>query len=306
VHAKGKPFDDTVDLSTLARATPGFTGADLANLLNEGALLAARRKRDTISMDELQEAIERVIAGPQRPSRLMRENERRIVAFHEAGHALVGYALPNTDPVHKVTIIPRGQALGFTMQLPTDDKVLTARSELIDRLAVMMGGRVAEEIIVGDFTTGAGDDIRRATDTAKQMVTQFGMSLKLGPMTFGQQDHQPFLGRDYGHQADYSASIAAEIDTEVRLLLDEAHDEALEILVGNRGVLEALAERLLEIETVDRDGLEELFKSVVKRPSRALHAPDVAVAPAAVVQAMRRLAPGNGIAAMRSESGDHT
>ena len=170
----------------------------------------------------------------------------------------------------------------------------------------MMGGRVAVEIIVGDFTTGAGDDIRRATDTAKQMVTQFGMSLKLGPMTFGQQDHQPFLGRDYGHQADYSASIAAEIDTEVRLLLDEAHDEALEILVGNRGVLEALAERLLEIETVDRDGLEELFKSVVKRPSRALHAPDVAVAPAAVVQAMRRLAPGNGIAAMRSESGDHT
>ena len=305
VHAKGKPFDDTVDLSTLARATPGFTGADLANLLNEGALLAARRKRDTISMDELQEAIERVIAGPQRPSRLMRENERRIVAFHEAGHALVGYALPNTDPVHKVTIIPRGQALGFTMQLPTDDKVLTARSELIDRLAVMMGGRVAEEIIVGDFTTGAGDDIRRATDTAKQMVTQFGMSLKLGPMTFGQQDHQPFLGRDYGHQADYSASIAAEIDTEVRLLLDEAHDEALEILVENRGVLEALAERLLEIETVDRDGLEELFASVVKRPSRALHAPDVAVAPAAVVQAMRRLAPGNGIAAMRSESGDH-
>jgi len=304
VHAVGKPFDDTVELSVLARATPGFTGADLANLLNEAALLATRRKLSAISMDELQESIERVIAGPQRPSRLLRENERRIVAFHEGGHALVGWALPNTDPVHKVTIIPRGQALGFTMQLPIDDKMLTARSELIDRLAVMMGGRVAEELIVGDFTTGAGDDIRRATETAKQMVTQFGMSLKLGPMTFGQQDSQPFLGRDYGHQADYSATIAADIDAEVRLLLDEAHDEALEILVANRSALEALAERLLEIETVDRDGLDELFAAVVKRPSRALSAPDMGSAPAAVVQAMRRLAPQNTPFSLRSETGD--
>ena len=303
VHAAGKPLADSVELSVLARATPGFTGADLANLLNEAALLAARRKRDIISMDELQESIERVIAGPQRPSRLLRENERRIVAFHEAGHALVGYALPNTDPVHKVTIIPRGQALGFTMQLPTDDKVLTARSELIDRLAVMMGGRVAEELIFGDFTTGAGDDIRRATETAKQMVTQLGMSLKLGPMTFGQADAQPFLGRDYGHQADYSATIASEIDAEVRLLLDEAHDEALEILVTNRPVLEALAERLLDIETVDADGLMELFTPVEKRPSRALSAPDVSYAPAAVLQTLRRVAQTNGVAPLTSESG---
>lgn len=305
VHAAGKPLEETVELSVLARATPGFTGADLANLLNEAALLAARRKQTTIGMDELQESIERVIAGPQRPSRLMRAQERRIVAYHEAGHALVGYALPNTDPVHKVTIIPRGQALGFTMQLPTDDKVLTARSELIDRLAVMMGGRVAEELIIGDFTTGAGDDIRRATDTAKQMVTQFGMSLKLGPMTFGQQDHQPFLGRDYGHQADYSATIAAEIDAEVRRLLDEAHDEALEILVEHRDVLDALANRLLEIETVDADGLEVLFAPVTKRPSRALAAPDVAVAPAHVLAALRRIEPsGNGVGVLRSEAQD--
>lgn len=304
VHAEGKPLDDTVDLGVLARATPGFTGADLANLLNEAALLAARRKKQTIAMDELQESIERVIAGPQRPSRLMRERERRIVAYHEAGHALVGYALPNTDPVHKVTIIPRGQALGFTMQLPVDDKVLTARGELVDRLAVMMGGRVAEEIVVGDFTTGAGDDIRRATETAKQMVTQLGMSLKLGPMTFGQQDSQPFLGRDYGHQADYSATIAAEIDAEVRQLLDEAHDEALEILVENRDVLDALANRLLEVETVDSDGLAEVFAPVVKRPSRALAAPDVASQASAVLAQLRRAAHQNGVAALRSETGE--
>jgi cell division protease FtsH len=288
VHCKGKPLADDVDLSVLARSTPGFTGADLANLVNEGALLAARQGKDEIGMTELQESIERVIAGPERRTRLMSANEKRTVAYHEAGHAIVGHALPNADPVHKITIIPRGQALGFTMQLPTEDKYLIARGELVDRLAVMMGGRVAEELKVGDITTGAGDDIKKATATARQMVTQYGMSSRLGPITLGQSDSQPFLGRDFGHQPDYSGQVAYQIDQEVRALLDEAHDEALEILVENDHVLEDLANRLLDVETVDGDLLAEVFEPVRHRPSRALVAPTEADDPAVVIERLRR------------------
>ncbi|MEX1156584.1 MAG: ATP-dependent zinc metalloprotease FtsH, partial [Chloroflexota bacterium] len=288
VHSRGKPLADDVDLSVLARSTPGFTGADLANLVNEGALLAARQGKQQIDMHDLQESIERVIAGPERRTRLMSETEKRTVAYHESGHAIVGHALPNADPVHKITIIPRGQALGFTMQLPTEDKYLVARGELVDRLAVMMGGRVAEELKVGDITTGAGDDIRKATATAKEMVTQYGMSLRLGPITLGQKDAQPFLGRDFGHQADYSGQVAYQIDQEVRALLDDAHDEALEILVANDDVLESLASKLLEVETVDGTLLAEVFAPVRHRPSRALSAPSAADEPAQVIEKLRR------------------
>jgi cell division protease FtsH len=294
VHARGKPLGDDVDLSVLARQTPGFTGADLANLVNEAALLAARFGKKEIAHAEMEESIERVIAGPERKTRLMSEREKRTVAYHEAGHAIVGHALPNADPVHKITIIPRGQALGFTMQLPTEDKYLIARGELVDRLAVMLGGRVAEEIKIGDITTGAGDDIRKATSTAKEMVTQYGMSHKLGPMALGQKDSQPFLGKEFGHQPDYSGQVAFQIDEEVRHLLDEAHDEALEILVENDHVLESVAGKLLEVETVDRDLLTELFEPINKRPNRALEAPH-ADDPKTVLRKLRRLdASANG------------
>ncbi len=287
VHAKGKPLADDVDLAVLARSTPGFTGADLANLMNEGALLAARERSETISMHHLDAAIVRVVAGPERPTRLMDEQERRTVAYHEAGHAVVGHALPNADPVHRITIIPRGRALGFTMQLPLQDRNLVRRAELIDRLAVMLGGRVAEELRVGDITTGAGDDIKRATETAREMVTQFGMSDELGPVVLGQRESQPFLGRDLGHQADYSDDVARRIDDEIRGLIDEAHDEALEILVENADVLDALAQKLLEVETVEGDLLAEVFAPVRRRPSRAVPVPP-ADDPAAVLAGLRR------------------
>ncbi|MDX1620621.1 MAG: ATP-dependent zinc metalloprotease FtsH, partial [Nitriliruptorales bacterium] len=297
VHTRGKPLGEDVDISVLARQTPGFTGADLANLVNEAALLAARFGKKEVSMNELEESIERVIAGPERRTRLMAEREKRTVAYHEAGHAIVGHALPQADPVHKISIIPRGRALGFTLQLPTEDKYLVARGELVDRLAVMLGGRVAEEIKIGDITTGAGDDIQKATATAKEMVTQYGMSEKLGPMTLGQKESQPFLGRDLGHQADYSGQVAYMIDQEVRHLIDEAHDEALEILVENDDVLESVADALLEHETIDGQRLAELFEPIRRRESRAV-AP-LAGAPADdVLEALRRIDPSaNGHAA---------
>ncbi|HEX2027565.1 MAG TPA: ATP-dependent zinc metalloprotease FtsH [Nitriliruptorales bacterium] len=294
VHTRGKPLAPGVDVDVLARQTPGFTGADLANLVNEAALLAARFGKKEVSMDELEESIERVVAGPERRTRLMSDEEKRVVAYHEAGHAIVGHALPNADPVHKISIIPRGRALGFTLQLPTEDRYLIARGALIDRLAVMLGGRVAEELKVGDITTGAGDDIQRATATAREMVTQYGMSDSLGPVVLGQKDHQPFLGRDLSTHQDYSDEVAYEIDQEVRKLVDEAHDEALEILVENESVLEATASRLLEVETVDSAELERLFDPIRKRPSRAVSAPADKSA-AAVVQTLRRLdGSGNG------------
>jgi cell division protease FtsH len=299
VHSRGKPISEEVDLDVLARQTPGMTGADLANLVNEAALLSARSGKKEVTMAELEEAIERVIAGPERRTRLMSEEEKRTVAYHEAGHAIVGHALPQADPVHKISIIPRGRALGFTMQLPTEDRYLIARGALIDRLAVMLGGRVAEELKIGDITTGAGDDIQRATATAREMVTQYGMSELLGPMTLGQKDHQPFLGRDLSTHKDYSDEIAYEIDLEVRRLIDEAHDEALEILVENDDVLETTADRLLEDETVDIEAIKELFAPIRKRETRAMAAP-VGESPATVLRTLRRLDPtgasqsGNG------------
>ena len=270
VHGRGKPLAADADLDVIARRTPGFTGADLANLINEAALLSARRGSKEIAMETLEDAIDRVIAGPERKTRLMGEVEKRVIAYHEGGHTIVGHALPHADPVHKVSIIPRGRALGWTLTLPTEDKYLVSRGELIDQLAMMLGGRVAEEITIGDFTTGASDDISRATATAKDMVTQYGMSAKLGPMTFGQKDSQPFLGRDFGHQADYSGEVAVEIDKEIRALIDEAHDEALEVLVANRVVLEELADKLMDHETVEKEELAEILARVTPRPSRKI------------------------------------
>jgi cell division protease FtsH len=268
VHSRGKPLAPDADLEVIARRTPGFTGADLANLINEAALLSARKEQKEIPMQALEDAIDRVIGGPERKTRLMGEVEKKIIAYHEGGHTIVGHALPHADPVHKVSIIPRGMALGWTLTLPTEDKYLVSRGELIDRLAMMLGGRVAEELTIGDFTTGASNDIAKATATARSMVTEYGMSLKLGPMKLGQSDSQPFLGKEFGHAPDYSGEVAVEIDREVRALLDEAHDEALEILAANRTVLEELAEALLEEETIGGERLAEILAKVVSRPSR--------------------------------------
>jgi cell division protease FtsH len=293
VHARGKPLAEDADLQIIARRTPGFTGADLANLVNEAALLSARSGKKEISMASLEDAIDRVIGGPERKTRLMGETEKRTIAYHEGGHTIVGHALPHADPVHKVSIIPRGQALGWTLSLPTEDKYLVSRGELIDQLAMMLGGRVAEELTIGDFTTGASNDIAKATATARDMVTQYGMSPKLGPIKLGQVEGQPFLGRDFGHQPDYSDEIAIEIDREIRALIDEAHDEALEILVHNRDVLEALADALIEKETIEKDELADILDKVRARPSRAakpLMNGDQASAPrSTVVTQLRRM-----------------
>jgi cell division protease FtsH len=270
VHSRGKPLAPDADLDVIARRTPGFTGADLANLVNEAALMSARKGSPEISMSALEDAIDRVIGGPERKTRLMGEKEKRVIAYHEGGHTIVGHALPHADPVHKVSIIPRGMALGWTLTLPTEDKYLVSRGELIDRLAMMLGGRVAEELTIGDFTTGASDDISKATATAREMVTQYGMSAKLGPMTFGSKDSQPFLGKEFGHQVDYSDEVAVTIDSEVRALIDEAHDEALEILVANRHVLEELANALMERETVEKEELAGILAKVTARPSRKI------------------------------------
>jgi cell division protease FtsH len=270
VHSRGKPFTADADLEVIARRTPGFTGADLANLINEAAILSARKGDKEIPMQALEDAIDRVIGGPERRTRLMGEVEKRIIAYHEGGHTIVGHALPHADPVHKVSIIPRGMALGWTLTLPTEDKYLVSRGELVDQLAMMLGGRVAEELTIGDFTTGASNDISKATATARAMVTEYGMSLVLGPMKLGQSDSQPFLGKEFGHAPDYAGEIAVEIDREIRALLDGAHDEALEILVANRNVLEELAEALLEHETVEGPRLAEILGKVVARPSRKI------------------------------------
>ena len=268
VHARGKPFDQTVDLAVLARRTPGFTGADLANVINEGALLAARRNKRAISMKEIEEAVDRVMAGPERKSRVMDEEERRLIAYHEGGHAMVAHVLPNTDEVHKITVIPRGRALGYTLTLPEQDKFLMTREQLRDELAMLMGGRVAEEIVAGDVTTGAGNDIERATKIAHQMVTEYGMSDTIGPRTLGQKQGEVFLGRDWGSTPDYSDAVAFEIDSEIRQLIDEAHDVALDILSENRAKLDALAARLIEIETMDREEVEQFFADIERRLPR--------------------------------------
>src|SRR5688572_8460379 len=270
VHARGKPFDETVDLATVARRTPGFTGADLANVINEAALLAARWGKKAIGMKEVEEAIDRVMAGPERKSHVMSEREKRVIAYHEGGHALVAHVLPNTDPVHKISVIPRGRALGYTLTLPEEDKFLMTREELADELAMLLGGRVAEELIVGDITTGAANDIERATKVAKQMVTEYGMSDVIGPLTLGQKQHEVFLGRDFQSQPDYSDQVAFEIDNEIRRLIDEAHDEALEILQEGRIKLDELAAMLIERETLGREEVEAFLADIPKRPQRDL------------------------------------
>jgi cell division protease FtsH len=264
VHAKGKPLVDEIDLEVLARRTPGFTGADLANLINEAALLAARHHLKEITMVELEEAIDRVIAGPERKSKVMSDDEKKIIAYHETGHALVGFALPNSDPVHKVTIVARGRSLGHTLALPTHDKFLSRRSELVDQLAMLLGGRTAEEIIYADPTTGASNDIEKATTIARRMVMEYGMSDELGPMQYGKPAGEVFLGRDYARQQDYSDQVAAFIDEAVRNLITAAHDEAQSILERHSDAMERMVEALIETETVGRDEVAELFKDVPK------------------------------------------
>ena len=268
VHSQGKPMATGVDLLAVARRTPGFTGADLANVLNEAALLTARSDKKLIDNSVLDEAIDRVIAGPQKRTRIMSAKERKITAYHEGGHALVAAGMNHTDPVTKVTILPRGRALGYTMVMPLDDKYSTTRNEILDQLAYALGGRVAEEIIFHDPTTGAANDIEKATAMARKMVTEYGMSERVGAIKLGQSQGEVFLGRDYGHQRDYSEKIAAVIDEEVRALIESAHDEAWHVLNDNRDILDRLVLELLEHETLGAGELAEIFKDVRRRPPR--------------------------------------
>ena len=268
VHAKDKPLAPDVDLGQIAKRTPGFSGADLANVLNEAALLTARENAKVIDNRILDEAIDRVIAGPQKRTRLMNDKERLVTAYHEGGHALVAAAMNDTDPVTKVTILPRGRALGYTMVLPTEDKYSTTRNELLDQLAYAMGGRVAEEVVFHDPTTGASNDIEKATNIARKMVTQYGMSEKLGMVKIGDDQSEPFAGRGYGGGDEYGDSTLSAIDKEVRLLIDTAHADAYWVLTHNRDVLDSLAYQLLERETLDQAALEAIFATVVKRPRR--------------------------------------
>jgi cell division protease FtsH len=259
VHVRGKPLAPDIDLSIVARATPGFVGADIENMVNEAAILAARRGRKTISMEEFQEAIERVIAGPERRSRIITEDEKEITAYHEAGHAVVAYLLPFCDPVLKVTIIPRGMAGGYTMSLP-EDAWYKSRSKFLDEIAMALGGRVSEELVFGEITTGARADLENVTKTARNMVTRYGMSDRLGPMIYGQKEELVFLGREIGEQRDYSESVAEEIDAEVRRIVAEAYEQARNVLTQNRDKLELIAQTLLEIETLDREAFVALME----------------------------------------------
>ncbi|MBN1171582.1 MAG: ATP-dependent zinc metalloprotease FtsH [Micromonosporaceae bacterium] len=269
VHAKGKPFTPDVDLDSVARRSPGFTGADLANVINEAALLTARNDKRAITNDFLEEAIDRVIAGPERRTRIMSDHEKKVTAYHEAGHALVAWALPHSAPVHKVTILSRGRSLGHTLVLPTEDKYTQTRSEMIDTLAYALGGRAAEELVFHEPTTGAGNDIEKATTLARAMVTEYGMSAKLGAIKYGQTDGEPFLGRTMGHERDYSEKVAAEIDGEVRALIELAHDEAWAILVEYHDVLDAIVAELFEKETISQADMARICERVAKRPPMA-------------------------------------
>ena len=268
VHSRGKPMSPDIDLLSYARRTPGFTGADLANVLNEAALLTARHNEKVITNYALDEAIDRVIAGPQRSSRLMSEKEKLITAYHEGGHALVAAALPGTDPVHKITILPRGRALGYTMVLPDEDKYSQTRSEMLDQLAYMLGGRAAEEMVFHDPTTGAGNDIEKATALARAMVTQYGMTERLGAIKLGDANSEPFLGRDMGHQRNYSEDVAAMIDDETKKFLAQAHQEAFDILEENRDVLDSLVLALLDKETLDKAEIATVFEPLRLRAVR--------------------------------------
>jgi cell division protease FtsH len=267
VHTKGKPLAPEIDLGIISRSTPGFVGADLENLVNEAAILAARRNRKTIGQSELEEAIERVIAGPERKSRLISEEEKRIVAYHEAGHAVVMNAIPEADPVHKVSIIARGMAGGYTLSLPEEDRTLMARKKLMGDMVGLLGGRAAEELVFDDITSGASNDLERVTRMARAMVTRLGMSNELGPMVYGQKEELIFLGREISEQRDYSESVAQEIDKEVRRLVSEAHAKARSILTEYRDRLDAVAKRLLEVETISREEFESIFPPPVPKNS---------------------------------------
>jgi cell division protease FtsH len=259
VHSKGKPLASAIDLDSLAAGTPGFTGADLRNLVNEAALLAARRGKKVIEQEELEEGIMRVIAGPEKKARLLSEKEQRITAYHEMGHALVGHFLENTDPVHKITIVSRGQALGLTISLPTEDRYLTTRRALLEQIAMTMGGRAAEEIVFNEITTGASNDIEKVTSTAKAMVMRFGMSEKLGPRVLGRNHDMPFLGREMGAEPDYSEEVAREIDDEIRRIIEEGHDIARKVLLDHIDDLHRISQILIERETIDKDQFERLL-----------------------------------------------
>ena len=268
VHASGKPLADDVDLESLAKRSPGFTGADLANVLNEAALLTARLGEKKITNENLDEAIDRVIAGPQKRTRVMDDHEKKVTAYHEGGHAIVATALPGNDPVHKITILPRGRALGYTMVLPDQERYSTARSEMLNQLAYMLGGRAAEELVYHDPTTGAANDIEKATSVARAMVTQYGMTERLGAIRYGKEEGEVFMGRDLGHTRDFSEEIAAAIDDEVRGLIEAAHQEAYDILVSNRDVLDHLVLELLDKETLNKAAVEAIFASLHIREDR--------------------------------------
>ncbi|MFF1874909.1 ATP-dependent zinc metalloprotease FtsH [Streptomyces sp. CB03911] len=300
VHQKGKPVAPDVDLRAVAKRTPGFTGADLANVLNEAALLTARSDKKLVDNFTLDEAIDRVVAGPQKRTRIMSEKEKKITAYHEGGHALVAAASPNADPVHKITILSRGRALGYTMVLPDEDKYSTTRNEMLDQLAYMLGGRAAEELVFHDPTTGASNDIEKATATARAMVTQYGMTERLGAIKFGSSDSEPFLGREMGHQRDYSEEVAGLVDEEVKKLIETAHNEAWEILVENRDVLDNLVLELLEKETLNKEQIAEIFAPIVKRPARPAWTGSSRRTPSTrpPVQSPKELALTNGAAAL--------
>jgi cell division protease FtsH len=292
VHTRGKPLAREIDVDVLAGQTPGFTGADLSNLVNEAALLSARNGKREISQVELEEGIMRVIAGPEKKTRVMSEKERKITAYHEMGHAIVGHYLPNSDPVHKISVISRGQALGYTISLPTEDKFLTTRAELLDTMAMTLGGRAAEEIVFGEVTTGASNDIEKVTATAKQMVMRFGMSEKLGPRVFGHDHGQPFLGREFSAEPDYSDEIAREIDDEIRRIVESAHVQAKDILTQYRESLTKLSEVLIKRETIEKEQFEALLQDQTEEQvfgSEAPPPPELPVPPAPADRAGREL-----------------
>src|SRR3989440_3441994 len=275
VHTKGKPLAPEIDLETLASGTPGFTGADLANLVNEAALLAARRGKKIIEQDELEEGIMRVLAGPEKKARLLSEEERKITAYHEMGHALVGNYLEHTDPVHKITIVSRGQALGLTISLPTEDRYLTTKAALMEQIAATLGGRAAEELVFHEVTTGAANDLEKITHTAKQMVMRLGMSEKLGPRVLGRNHDMPFLGREMGNEPDYSEEIAREIDDEIRRVIEDAHELALAVLREHMDELHKISGILIERETIDKDQFERLLAGETEEQIFPDEAPEV-------------------------------
>jgi cell division protease FtsH len=294
VHTRGKPLARDIDIDALAGQTPGFTGADLANLVNEAALLAARTGKREITQVELEEGIMRVLAGPEKKTRVMSDKERRVTAFHEMGHAIVGHYLPNADPIHKISIISRGQALGVTISLPGEDKFLTTRAELLDTMAMTLGGRAAEEIVFGEVTTGAANDLEKVTQTAKQMVMRFGMSEKLGPRVFGHDHGQPFLGREFSAEPDYSDEIAREIDDEIRRIVESAHVQAKDILIQHRESLEKLSEILIKRETIEKEQFEALLEGQTESEvfgAEAPPPPEVPVPPPTPAERAGREAP---------------